>query len=83
MSGYCNKDNQNTTEDEDKNQNEEENFWRQEVVDTSGLEPPTPTMSRWCSNQTELRVYCVSGLLVFSEWQMYGKTPLKLTAFLP
>ena len=26
MSGYCNKDNQNTTEDEGKNKNEEENF---------------------------------------------------------
>ena len=21
------------------------------MVGTSGLEPPTPTMSRWCSNQ--------------------------------
>jgi len=26
MSGYCNKDNQNTTEDEGKNKNEEGNF---------------------------------------------------------
>ena len=30
------------------------------LVDTSGLEPPTPTMSRWCSNQTELRVYRIN-----------------------
>ena len=29
------------------------------MVRLSGLEPPTPTMSRWCSNQAELKAHVV------------------------
>ena len=45
------------------------------MVDTSGLEPPTPTMSRWCSNQTELRVYNISILhkVVFKNSHFFNK----------
>ena len=31
--------------------------WVLIMVGASGLEPPTPTMSRWYSNQAELRAY--------------------------
>ena len=30
---------------------EERHHIRNDMVRPSGLEPPTPTMSRWCSNQ--------------------------------
>ncbi|CED79721.1 Conserved hypothetical protein [Candidatus Hamiltonella defensa (Bemisia tabaci)] len=49
---------------EDKEKNEEKK--RDQLVRPSGLEPPTPTMSRWCSNQLSYGRTYQHFLLVFN-----------------
>lgn len=38
-----------------------------ELVGTSGLEPPTPTMSRWCSNQLSYAPSVSAGFYI-GQW---------------
>ena len=45
----------------------------EDVVDARGLEPPTPTVSRWCANQAALRVrgvlLCCCSCGYYSRWR--------------